>query len=83
MEMIRWATKIDAGNDTNGNPRRAYLVYEMDADYKIPQLVETIDEGYAGISALHEKYLTVDVVEPTLKVTPKTYKELLKEYMKK
>lgn len=78
--VLRWATKIDAGNDSNGNPRRAYLVYEMDSEIQVPFLVQSIDEGYAGRSALDAHYPTTRIAEPTIKVPVKEYNKLIKEF---
>lgn len=80
MTVLRWATKIDAGHETDGGPRRAYLVYEMDSEIQLPCLVDAIDEEYAGIRALHDRYPGTRVTEPVLEVKVKTYTSMLKKY---
>lgn len=35
--------RFNAGNDTNGNPRRVFVVYSSGGT-----VLDTIDEGYAG-----------------------------------
>jgi len=42
-----FATKIDAGHDTYGNPRRGWLLYDASGYY-----LGFVDEGYAGRRAL-------------------------------
>lgn len=65
------AIKINAGNDSNGNPRRAFLVLSNGS------IIEAIDEGYNGESELHEKYPGI-YVSAHLYVTPKEYKDVLR-----
>jgi hypothetical protein len=46
-EPPRYAIKIDAGNDDNGNPRRGWLIYAPAGDY-----LGFVNEGYEGPGAL-------------------------------
>lgn len=70
----RWiAIKVDAGHTTNGNPRRGWAVINT----RQGELVDFVDEGYQGISALMRAY--PDAVEALqLEVAPKEYRDLLK-----
>lgn len=43
------AIKLNAGNDTNGNPRRVFVVFGSDGD-----IIKAIDEGYRGRGPLEE-----------------------------
>lgn len=58
-----------ATNDSNGNPRRLYVVYDEDAD-----IGALIDEGYSGMP----KYLIEDEVPqlPTIDVSVAQYNQL-------
>jgi hypothetical protein len=69
--MKRYAVKINAGNDANGNPRRAWLVYDRNGNY-----LGTVDEGYSGDAELKRQYpgAVVLAVVPT---TVKFYREAL------
>jgi hypothetical protein len=42
-----FAIRLNAGNDSNGNPRRIYVVFDSTG-----KIVDAIDEGYSGINAL-------------------------------
>jgi hypothetical protein len=42
---------LRAHNDRNGNPRRCYVVTDLDGRH-----VETIDEGYSGNAALYSRW---------------------------
>ncbi len=46
-EPRRYAIKIEAGNDHNGNPRRGWLIYTPAGDY-----LGFVNEGYEGHAAL-------------------------------
>lgn len=71
--------KFNAGNDTNGNPRRLFAVM------RAGDVVIAIDEGYSGSAALADAlprsgaYLA-SLVGVTFATTPKQYRELLKEF---
>lgn len=59
-------------NDVNGNPRRAFVVYDAQGRH-----VETIDEHYNGTSELERKY-PEHVILMTVEVPVKEYKRFLK-----
>ena len=42
---MRYAIHLDAGHDANGNPRRAFMVYNEEGE-----LVGSADQGYLGDS---------------------------------
>lgn len=46
------ALRIDAPNDTNGNPRRGWLVFDANTG----KTIAFIDEGYQGERALRLRY---------------------------
>jgi len=43
---------LRATNDTNGNPRRVFAVYDMNTG----DIIEVIEEGYQGSGAYSKKY---------------------------
>lgn len=68
------AIRLNAGHDTNGNPRRVYVVL------RDGQLFDAIDEGYHGSSALADKYPQfADKPVYTFATTPKEYRQLVKD----
>lgn len=79
--MNTLVTRITCTNDTNGNPRRGWVLSD-------PWSNVFIDEGYAGRSALNqylrlkgakEGYEISDTTSgPELEVTPKQYRDLKK-----
>jgi len=62
---------IDAGNDRNGNPRRAYMIFD-DTD---GHLVGVASEGYYGRQALTEA-ATVIAVEQGMRAASIRFVEL-------
>lgn len=73
------AIRVDAGNDTNGNPRRLFLVYDTQAN-----LVDIIKEGYNGSRQLEELYPSLrGKVTGLIEVSPSFYNDLIRgEYFK-
>lgn len=76
-----YAIHIKAPNDRNGNPRRAFLVYDEAGNH-----IGTVDEGYRGRGALadlsaYSKSLGAD---PTIRVlaavdtTPAFYRQCIR-----
>ena len=63
---------IRTTNDVNGNPRRAFVVYDVQGRH-----IETIDEGFRGTGELDEKYPN-HVILMTVEVPVKEYKRFLK-----
>ena len=53
---MKIALHLDAGHDVKGNPRRVYVVLNEKAD-----IVDVIDEGYEGVSALHKSHGKIPV----------------------
>ena len=76
------ANKINAGNDVNGNPRRAYIVQEILENTNYASTIDVIDEGYEGSTALFNKYPDVRWSGLEVPTTVKAYKTLLKQYNK-
>lgn len=68
------AIHLKAKNDTNGNPRRLYLILDNDSD-----AVDAVDEGYKGRGALDEHYEGVPI-GVTIQVTPKEYRDWLRHF---
>lgn len=60
---------LTADNDTNGNPRRLYLVIDHDG-----AMVAAIDEGYLGKGAIAGYDGLREL--PELKITPRQYRDL-------
>lgn len=73
MIYLHLATK----HDTNGNPRRLFLVLDEDGNP-----VDAIDEGYAGSRQVYEKYPNI-MDGPRIEVTISEYKDWLKWAMNK
>lgn len=67
------AVKVNAGHDTNGNPRRGWVTINC----RKGDMVDFVDEGYQGNSGLKRQYPHA-VEGPELKVTPGEYRELKK-----
>ena len=68
------AIKINAKNDTNGNPRRAFLVIDNG------ELIDVIDEGYRGTAPLTEKYPGLQVATEII-TTPSEYRDFLRLFL--
>lgn len=73
---------LDAGHDTNGNPRRLFLVLHLTEG-----IVAAVDEGYYGASALDRdlspkvgKILRGENGYHTIKTTPSERRDLLKQF---
>ncbi len=62
----RWC----ASNDTNGNPRRAFVIWSSDGT-----LLDVIDEGYSG----KPQWLRELADLGDIKVTATEYREILKQ----
>ena len=67
----RYAIKISAPNDSNGNPRRCYVIYKPDGS-----LADTIDEGYGN--AFRDRYPNA-IELANVPTDAKTYKAWCKE----
>ena len=65
---------LNAGNDTNGNPRRVFVVLH-DSDF-----VAAYDEGYSGINAITNLEHREQAINAcTFATTPKEYRSLIAE----
>jgi hypothetical protein len=69
--------RLNAGNDTNGNPRRAYIHF---GDRMVIRAV--YDEGYSGSRCVPKRLWKAAQHAPTFSTTPAEYRHLLKEYGK-
>jgi hypothetical protein len=70
MEVI----KLNAGNDTNGNPRRLFVAI------KDTEIVGAWDEGYEGPAAVPQELKSLAVRAPTFLVRPSEYKDILRQF---
>lgn len=62
-------------NDTNGNPRRAFVLLKPDGD-----IAAVVDEGYQGRGALDPFAKEYHIVEgPRFEITPAAYRDLRKD----
>lgn len=71
------AIKLRCKNDTNGNPRRVFVVFHAG------RMIDAIDEGYSGYMALTSKYpefagKPIDEFD----TTPTERRRLLKQFSK-
>ena len=65
--------KLNAGNDTNGNPRRVFVALRNGV------AVNSWDEGYEGEHAVSEQYRRCYAGQ-TFETTPKEYRSLVKRF---
>ena len=71
------AIRLRCKNDTNGNPRRVYVIFDKG------RMIDAIDEGYSGRQALLGKYPALDsAIVEDIETTPATRRELLKRFSK-
>jgi hypothetical protein len=56
-------------NDTNGNPRRVWVLYRVEDERYFPEVVAVADEGYAG-----DPFREVRAALPSIMVTPTEYR---------
>ena len=64
--------RFNAGNDTNGNPRRIF------AEIASGQVSRVWDEGYEGYLAVPSPLQDAAKSCTTLAITPRQYRDLLK-----
>jgi hypothetical protein len=64
--------RLNAGNDTNGNPRRVYVAFDVDCN-----IAGAWDEGYSGHNAVPVELRPMARQAVTLATTSKERKELL------
>lgn len=75
--------RLNAGKDTNGNPRRCYVALNKNIGERQP-VAAVVDEGYAGLKAVEDAFGAIHAAAasraPTFATTVKQYKELLRNY---
>jgi len=64
---------IGTTNDTNGNPRRAWVYTDHNG-----RVVDVVDEGYSGRPAILRTDPGAIVEMPYMSVTPKCYRNYVK-----
>ena len=64
--------RLNAGNDSNGNPRRVFVTL------KNGDIVATYDEGYAGRAAISNRHHRAAYNGLTFLTTPAEHRGLLK-----
>lgn len=80
-QSVQVATKISTTNDTNGNPRRLWIINEIVVDgIHAPHSnrVGIVEEGYRGNGALYEAFPNAITAEQ-INVSPSEYKQYIKE----
>jgi len=74
------ALHLDAGHDTNGNPRRIYIILEAET----ADIIDAVDEGYRGRRALeiwadeHNAPEVAKLRPPTIATTATERRDLLR-----
>ncbi len=63
--------RLNAGHDTNGNPRRVFVLLDYNGD-----IVHTIDEGFSGTPKECKGLLEL----PSLDISAGLYRKLLRDY---
>jgi hypothetical protein len=63
--------KVNAGNDTNGNPRRGWVILSSETG----ELRDFVDEGYEGTGALDRKGYGAAPGDLEIEVKPSVYRE--------
>ena len=68
---VKTIIRLNAGNDTNGNPRRVYVAFDG------CDIVGAWDEGYSGYNAVPEALRPLARQAATLATTATERRELL------
>ena len=63
-----YAVGVDAGHDSNGNPRRGWLIYSPEGEW-----LGVLDEGYEGCSILRRRFPDVVELANRIPVRPSFY----------
>lgn len=71
MYGARLYQHLRAPNDASGNPRRCYVIFDVDAN-----ILDVVDEGYSGFPAVYRDMKLAQL--PTMTVTPSEYRQFLK-----
>lgn len=66
------AIYINAGNNSNGNPRRGWIITDGDGDF-----ADFVNEGYGGKQTLREAGYSLPSTPP-ISVTPGTYRNFMR-----
>jgi len=79
-KKVRFAIYIGTKNDSFGNPRRAFLVNEIDLSEPkpYPYIIDVVEEGYYGKEALTEAYPDLNPPGYMIYTSPSDYKNFLK-----
>ncbi len=67
------AIYVNAGNDSNGNPRRGWIIADPSGNF-----VDFVDHGYEGTGALKPKYPGIPRT-PEIEVKPSVYRDLVRQ----
>jgi hypothetical protein len=68
------AIYIDAGNNSNGNPRRGWIITNQDGEF-----TAFVDEGYEGKAALASSGYGNATSTPRLDVQPSVYRDAYRQ----
>jgi hypothetical protein len=69
------SVKINAGNDSNGNPRRGWVILSTREGYTA--VIDFCDEGYLGAATVTEKGYTRSLAEaPEFQVPVFEYRQM-------
>lgn len=71
-----WAQKINAKNDTYGNPRRGWYVHTRSGKF-----LGFVDEGYGGRSALLSVFPNAQEAAMVIAVMPGEYRRAMKAHL--
>jgi hypothetical protein len=74
MKKAIMAIHLDAGRDTNGNPRRIFVVFDSKAE-----VIDAIDEGYQGSGGVIRKYGKIPISE-RFETSPSARRELMRKF---
>lgn len=77
-QSIIVATKLITKADSNGNPRKLFIVEKHDLERNHQQRIDIIDIGYEGNSAVLKKYPTARISITEIVVTPSEFKRWIR-----
>lgn len=69
---MKIAIRLNAGNDTNGNPRRVFVVLDPKRG-----IIDAVDEGYEGEEPLKRAHRIRSLAD--FMTTPREYRGLLRD----
>lgn len=80
MKKIQTITHIGTKHDTNGNPRRAFIINEINLEdaRPYPYIIDVVDQGYLGTDAFKDKYPHLEAPGYMIETTPTEYRNFLK-----